>query len=232
VVVFDFNRNGSVLFLAIIVSVAGAAQSQQHTSSIAEGLLAAPVDGGLRRWQVARSQGLTLFDAPQGLELSGTHIEAGSILRSFGCIESQNEIWCEVSPLHRGRRGFVLAEKLVTVAGPDGVVARGVDDSARRAKRKRYDATAKIRCAQEQGQEVGICSAGVARSDGGDATVSATFGNGFSRLLFFAHGEFIRANSTMSGVGTDTEWHVENGAYVIRVDDQRYVVPESLVVRQ
>jgi hypothetical protein len=232
VVVIDFNRNGSILFLAIIMSVTGAAQSQQHASTIAEGLFAAPVDGGLRRWQVATSRGFTLFDAPQGRELTAAHIEASSILRSFGCIESKKEIWCEVSPLHGGRRGFVLAEKLMAVTGPDGVVARGVDDSARRAKQKRYDATAKIQCAQEQGQELGICSVGVARSDGGDATVSATFRNGFSRHLFFAHGEFIRANSTMSGVGTDTEWHVENGVYVIRIDDQRYVVPESLVVKQ
>lgn len=229
---FDFIRIGSILFLTITVSVAGAARSQQHTSTIAEGLLAAPVDGGARRWQVAGSQRLTLFDAPQGHAVSGTPIEAGSILRNFGCVESQDEIWCEVAPLRRGSRGFVLADKLVTVAGPDGVVAKGVDDSATRAKQKRYDVTAEIRCAQEQGQALGNCSVGVALSDGGDATVSATFGNGFSRFLFFAHGAFIRANSTMSGVGTDTDWHIENGVYVIRVDDQRYVIPESLVVRK
>ena len=62
--------------------------------------------------------------------------------------------------------------------------------------------------------------------------MSATFGNGFSRLLFFAHGEFIRGDSTMSGVGTDTDWRVENGLHIIRVDDQSYLVPIGFVVGQ
>jgi len=33
----------------------------------------------------------------------------------------------------------------------------------------------------------------------------------------------------MSGVGTDTEWSVSDEMYRIRVDDQRFEVPEALV---
>jgi len=33
----------------------------------------------------------------------------------------------------------------------------------------------------------------------------------------------------MSGVGTDTEWHLSDGIYFIRVDDQRFELPEALV---
>ena len=35
----------------------------------------------------------------------------------------------------------------------------------------------------------------------------------------------------MSGVGTDTEWRRESGLHVIRVDDQRYELPDALVFK-
>jgi hypothetical protein len=34
----------------------------------------------------------------------------------------------------------------------------------------------------------------------------------------------------MSGVGTDTDWSLAAGMYSIRVDDQRFELPEALVV--
>jgi len=33
----------------------------------------------------------------------------------------------------------------------------------------------------------------------------------------------------MSGVGTDTEWRLEDGVYFIRVDDQRFEMSKALV---
>ena len=43
------------------------------------------------------------------------------------------------------------------------------------------------------------------------------------------HVAFISADPTMSGVRTDTEWSVQDGIHVIRVDDQRYMLPNNLV---
>ncbi len=56
------------------------------------------------------------------------------------------------------------------------------------------------------------------------------FANGFRRDLTFAQGMFIRGNATMSGVGTDTDWILEDGTHIIRVDDQRYLLPDALLV--
>lgn len=67
------------------------------------------------------------------------------------------------------------------------------------------------------------------RGSGRDATVVVTFPNGFSRTLYFAHGAFISANPTISGAGTDTDWRIESPHHVIRVDDQRFELPGSLV---
>ena len=69
----------------------------------------------------------------------------------------------------------------------------------------------------------------MARGGGGDATVVATFSNGFARSLYFRNGDFLRANATMSGVGTDTEWTLKAGVYLIRVDDQRFELPEDFL---
>jgi hypothetical protein len=141
----------------------------------------------------------------------------------------ENEAWCEVRPFRGGPRGFMQAVGLQAAQGPDGIVPTGVDDSQRRARKRDFDAKGLIPCAQDRGQAMGKCSAEVARGSGRDATVVVTFPNGFARSLYFVHGELVSASSTMSGSGSDTEWRLENGQHVIRVDDQRYELPEILV---
>lgn len=103
------------------------------------------------------------------------------------------------------------------------------DDTDRRARRRDFDSEGTIACAQEQGQALGMCVIGVARDETGHATAAITFANNFTRRLRFEQGEFIRGNATMSGVGTDTDWRLEDGLYRIRVDDQRFEIPETLI---
>lgn len=118
---------------------------------------------------------------------------------------------------------------LLIVAGMlPGIAAADVMTATERARSRAFDATGEVRCAQEVGQSLGMCRAAVARA-GDSAAVVVTFANGFSRTLTFAGREFLRGNATMSGVGTDTEWHLSRGTYHIRVDDQRFELPEALV---
>ncbi|MEL6464639.1 MAG: hypothetical protein AAFQ58_06690 [Pseudomonadota bacterium] len=105
-----------------------------------------------------------------------------------------------------------------------------VTTATKRAKAKEFDAMATIRCAQEVRQALALCEASVALADG-SAAVLVTFPNGFARTLTFSDGAFLRGDATMSGVGTDTEWQLSDGLYQIRVDDQRFEIPETLVTR-
>ena len=73
------------------------------------------------------------------------------------------------------------------------------------------------------------CAAAVARASDSAAAVVVTFPNGFARTLIFDDGVFVRGNPTMSGVGTDMEWHLSDSMYFVRVDDQRFELPEALV---
>lgn len=91
------------------------------------------------------------------------------------------------------------------------------------------EASGKVPCAQERGQALGMCDVAISRSKDGKTTVLVTFANGFSRKLIFAQGAFVSGNPTMSGVGTDTDWRLVEGIHHIRVDDQRYVVPDALL---
>ena len=108
------------------------------------------------------------------------------------------------------------------------LVAPALADTASRVKRGDFDARAGIPCAQERGEALGLCDAGVVRADGG-ATVVVTFPNGFARTLRFAGSRFDRANPTMSGTGRDTDWTLRNGVHRIRVDDQRFELPDAFV---
>lgn len=109
-----------------------------------------------------------------------------------------------------------------------GIGEADVTEASKRARAGAFDASQDIRCAQEVGEPFGTCTAAVARA-AGSAAVVVTFANGFARTLMFDHGAFLRANATMSGVGTDTDWSLTDRVYQIRVDDQRFEIPEALV---
>ncbi|MFK7879434.1 hypothetical protein [Roseobacter sp.] len=188
-----------------------------------------PEEGGVRRWQVSAEHGLQLYDGPSASARTISDASQGAILTNLGCIAEEAKVWCEVQPLRGRSHGFVHADGLAPSRGPDGVVATGENDSRQRARKRDYDATGTVGCAQERGQTLGTCTVGVSRSTGGDATVVATFTNGFTRQLYFLHGEFVAANATMSGVGNDTDWSLEGGVHIIRVDDQRFELPDALL---
>lgn len=119
----------------------------------------------------------------------------------------------------------VVAAIAILALGPMQLFA----DTVKRAKAGDFDASATIRCAQEQGQALGVCTAAVARDADGNATVVVTFANGFARTLYFEDRMFMRGSATMSGVGRDTDWEVADGVHLIRVDDQRFELPDALV---
>ena len=205
------------------------------TTSIAQTTLQtdlkrSPKDGGPRRWEVV-ADGLQLHASPS-VDAKVTGILAnGAVLSNLGCSGSADQVWCKVRPFRGGTAGYAAASHLRPAEGPDGVIPMGIDDSNRRAAKRKFDAKGEISCAQERGQKLGTCVAAVARSGGGDATVVVTFPNGFARRLYFVHGEFVSASATMSGVGRDTDWRRENGLHVIRVDDQRYELPDALLFK-
>jgi len=108
----------------------------------------------------------------------------------------------------------------------------GEPSSAASAQADKSEKPDAIACSQEVGEALGECSYQVKRDKRGKITVTAAFSNGFKRKLFFKDGKFLKANMTMSGVGVDTDWSLEDGTHMIRVEGQRYEVPDILIADQ
>ena len=214
---------------ALAVALPAAGQKPVRDSAAETTVPRAPEEDGPRRWKVAAGDELELFDAPSADAAVVKVVADGAVLANLGCERGEAGIWCSVRPIRGGARGFAAAEFLLPAPGPDGRVPTGRNDSSHRARKRDFDQRGRIRCAQERGEDLGECTVEIARAGGGDATVVATFSNGFARTLYFVNGEFVSANATMSGVGTDTEWRREDDVHVIRVDDQVYELPDALV---
>ena len=222
----------SLLAIAVVTSnLQGWAQHapEDRAGAVAEEMLVAPEEGGPRRWQVVAADGAEIRNAPTGDAPVVRTLSQGAILTNLGCERVAGRVWCQVRPLRSRSGGYAAADDLRPARGPDGIVPMGTDDSPIRAREGDFDATGDMPCAQIRGQPMGECAFAVARGGGGDATVAVTFSNGFTRLLFFRHGEFISGDATMSGTGRDTDWRVEDGRHFIRVDDQRYEISDTSI---
>lgn len=219
------------VILVMACAADAASRSIADVSSDSDlGLYDLPANGGARRFWIKSDGGsdpLTT-DASSGAN-AVTRLPKGALVSNLGCALSEEGIWCRVRSFRGGPSAKVPAQDLEPARGLDGRVILGPDDSRARARKRDFDASGEISCAQEIGEELGFCEAHVARSTGGDATLVAVFPNGFARKLYFVHGEFVRANATMSGAGRDTDWRFEKGLHTIRVDDQKYEMLDALV---
>lgn len=214
--------------IACVASVVPSGPSIAETNDRAA-IPNAPEDNGPRRLEVSTDD-VALYAAPSTDAETVAELSRGAVLSNLGCDAVAGDAWCTVAPVRGASKGYVQAAHVEPAKGPDGMVATGIDDSKRRAREKDFDAESTIACAQEQGQALGECIAAIARSGGGDATVVVTFPNGFSRQLYFTHGQFMRASATMSGVGTDMDWGLQDDTYAIRVDDQRFELSKAFIL--
>jgi len=224
-----------VIFISVITLFAGLHASADGQGKAAEGTAIdavprAPAMGGPRRWQVVVDGTLSIHTTPSVDAPIVANLDDRTMLSNLGCETAEDHVWCSIKTIRGKLRGYTLARYLKPAISSDGTVLTGTNNSALRARKGDFDASTRIPCAQERGQPMGECSVEVARSGGGDATVIARFSNGFKRTLYFVHGEFISANATMSGSGTDTDWRKDNGLHIIRVDDQHYELRDEFVV--
>lgn len=212
---------------ALHTTANGQTLSNRYTATVDS--FNAPSNGGVRRWQVVTDNVMNVHDAPS-LDTPIIHsVDDGTILDNLGCEKIRKRIWCGIRTIRTKKQGYTLAEYLQPAVGPDGLVPMGSNSSSQLARKSKFSLRGKILCSQERGEGMGECSVGVALAGGGDAAVVASFPNGFKRTLYFVNGEFISANTTMSGNGSDTDWRKDGDLHIIRVDDQRYKISDNLI---
>jgi len=146
-----------------------------------------------------------------------TAVMSGTVLENHGCRETGGREWCQVSLLDDDASGWATAEFLEP-ASPSLRAGQGA-----------FDATGAIPCAQHAGQPMRQCQFGVARGEGGSATVVVTHADGWQRALFFENGEFLSADASEAGGGFDASASKEADLFMIRVDEERYEIPEAVI---
>lgn len=218
------------LYLSLMAD-AGIYTWEPHSGESAAAVPAAPEDGGPRNWQVTGvSRSLNLREQPSATARVLAGFAAGTILDNLGCRSAEDRIWCDVQPLGGGPRGYVAAEFLTPAVSPDGTVATGPDDSALRAGKGQFDATGHISCAQYPGQPMTQCEFGVARAGGGYATVVIQKPDGRSRAIFFRMGRPIGADTSQADGYPEFRATMESDLHRIRVGDERYEIPDAVVL--
>lgn len=200
-------------------------------AAAAEGVPAAPEEGGPRNWKVGGVSGaLNLREQPSGTARVLTRYAPGTILDNLGCKPSDTGVWCDVQKLGGGPRGWVSAEFLEPAVSPDGSVKTGPDDSALRAGQGKFDANGTLRCAQAAGQSMKECEFGVARAGGGYATVVVKRANdGRPRAIFFRMGKPIGADTSQADGNLAFRATRGNDLYLIRVGNERYEIIDAIV---
>jgi hypothetical protein len=189
----------------------------------------APEEGGPRLWEV-KGGPLDLRETASGAAPSVARYEPGTLLHNLGCRRAEAGVWCDVQELGGGPRGFVPADGLAPAVSPDGAVATGPDDSALRAGRGDFDATGRIPCASQAGQPMGACDFAVARACGGWATVVVTRPDGRPRVITFANGRAIGAGTSEADPGGPFRATREADLHTIRLGDERYEIPDAVVL--
>lgn len=219
-----------ILGLGAVVAAAASAQMAERARDPAD-TPAAPEDGGPRNWRVSGVTGsLNLRTRPSTTATVVARLAPGTILDNLGCQRSEGRAWCDVQRFGGGPRGYVAADFLEPAISPDGSARTGPDDSALRAARGEFDATGKIPCAQFAGQPMGQCDFGVARAGGGYATVVVTRLDGTKRAIFFSMGIPIGADTSEAEGHRPFSASRENDLNLIRVGDERYEIPDAVVL--
>jgi len=192
---------------------------------------ASPENGGPRNWVVdGVSGGLNLRQQPSTSARIVAAFSAGTILDNLGCEASEGRYWCTVQPFGGGPVGYVAAEFLQPAVSPNGMAMTGPDDSALRAGQGIFDATGTIPCAQYRGQPMTACEYGVARAGGGYATVVIKKPDSINRAIFFRMGQPTGADTSEADGYPVFRADKENDLHIIRVGDERYEIPDAVIL--
>ncbi len=138
---------------------------------------------------------------------------SGQVLRNEGCAGD----WCKLEALDASVTGW--GERRYLEAST----------SALRAGQGVFDVVARAPCAVGVGAPMTHCAMWAARDGSGSATVVIIKPDGIERVLFFDGGQFVGADTSQAGGGFESSVTREADLNMIRVDEERYEIPDAVI---
>ena len=145
----------------------------------------------------------------------------GNVLQNQGCRLTGQERWCRIRATGSGVMGWVAGRYLVETAAPR---APAVPENGPVGNGTPFDATGFVPCTTAPDQPIQKCPFGVIRSGAGNASVWIALGGGTERHILFENG--VPVTTGPSGA---LRFDIVDGLYTIRVDTERYEMPEEVV---
>lgn len=144
-------------------------------------------------------------------------VDPGVVLRNSGCTEVRGATWCEVALVDGSVAGWAQTDVLEP-AGSDLRAGQGA-----------FDAAGLVPCAKGIGAPMTQCAFGVARDGDGNATVVVQRTDGLTRALFFTDGSLLGADTSEADGGHEVSVARESDLFLIRVNDERYEIPDAAI---
>jgi uncharacterized protein YraI len=181
------------------------------------------LSGGPDYWMVSAGGGyaLNLRLGPSTRYEPFGKLRNGEVLQNRGCRLTGGERWCEIRAMHTGVTGWVAGRYLVESAAPrrPAVVEGGPTGNG-----LLFDATGVVSCAARADQPVRQCPFGVVREGPGNAGLWVALGDGIERHIVFEGGMPVATN-----LADTLSFEKAGDLLLIRVRDERFEVPESVV---
>ena len=102
-------------------------------------------------------------------------------------------------------------------------------EHSERAGQGKFNATGNIPCAEQKSQPTRSCPFGVARDDGGNATVRVQLLNERYRFIFFKNGKPMGAALSQADGDMTFKYTKEGDLYFIKAGKERYEIPEAVI---
>jgi len=93
-----------------------------------------------------------------------------------------------------------------------------------------FDATSEVPCGRGGGQPMTTCQLGVKRAGNGKADVTIFWPDGGTRVIFFEGGEPRAVDASEADGSARLSWEKQVDLYLIRFGEQRFEIPDIVVL--
>jgi hypothetical protein len=224
-------RRGDTSNYSLDISIAG------ETGDIVQGDFADGLQGGPDFWVVQTDGGvLNLRQSASAGAGVVVGLANGTPVHNLGCRMAEGRRWCRVATLSDpGFEGWAAGDFLVEGSGqgaavqlPDMIpVPSGGSDAL--VPGTDFNATGMIDCVRDMDVSDQSCMFGVRREENGNGSVTISWQEGGSRVIFFEGGRPVTYDQSQADANAQMQVARDGDANIIIIGKERFVIPDAVI---